>query len=384
MEAFRGSVDFEALTTAKTQTVRNSSVGHFSCPGFHIFQYARNLFRCNLRLWRPSLYQPELYVVVLMFMLVSMLCWGSWANTRKLTAGYPFSLFYWDYVIGILVGSLVWGLTLGSLGGGPASFVANLRAVDTVHVLYALAGGVIFNVANLLLVAAIDVAGMAVAFPVGIGLALIVGVILNYLLHPAGNPLFIFGGVALVAVAILLDALAYKRRESTGTASTRGVVLSIISGVLMGTFYPFVTKSTLGEHALGPYAVSFIFAIGVLLCSLPLNAFLMRHSLTGETRTTFAQYKAARGSWHFWGMMGGIIWCSGAVASFVAASANLVGPAVSYAIGQGATMVSAIWGVFIWREFAKAPAASKRLIPWMFLFFLAGLGAIAVAPLISR
>jgi glucose uptake protein len=317
-------------------------------------------------------------------MIVSMLCWGSWANTRKLTTGYPFSLFYWDYVIGIVIGALLWGFTLGSLDGGPTSFVANLHNVDTTHVLYAVAGGAIFNVANLLLVAAIDVAGMAVAFPVGIGLALIVGVILNYIIHPAGNPLFIFGGVALVAVAILLDALAYKRREHSGTASTRGVVLSIVSGILMGTFYPFVTKSTLGEHALGPYAVSFIFAIGVVLCCLPLNAFLMKHSLTGERATTFKQYRGAKSSWHFWGMMGGVIWCCGAVASFVASKANLVGPAVSYAIGQGATMVSAIWGVFIWREFASAPAASKRLIPWMFLFFLAGLGAIAIAPLVAR
>lgn len=330
------------------------------------------------------MYQPQVYGVVLLFMLVSMLCWGSWANTRKLTAGYSFSLFYWDYVVGILVGSLLWGFTLGSLYGGSSSFVANLHDVDWTHVLYAIAGGVIFNIANLLLVAAIDVAGMAVAFPVGIGLALIVGVVLNYIVHPAGNPLLIFGGVALVAVAILLDAMAYKRREHSGTASTRGVVLSIVSGVLMGTFYPFATKSTLGSHALGPYAVSFIFAIGVGLCSLPLNAFLMKHSLTGETATTFSQYRAARGSWHFWGMMGGVIWCTGAVASFVAARANLVGPAVSYAIGQGATMVSAIWGVFIWREFAAAPRASRKLIPWMFLFFLAGLGAIAMAPLVGR
>lgn len=330
------------------------------------------------------MYQPQIYLVVLMFMLVSMLCWGSWANTRKLTAGYPFSLFYWDYVLGIIAGSLLWGLTLGSLAGGPSSFVANLQAADTTHWLYALIGGIIFNVANLLLVAAIDVAGMAVAFPVGIGLALIVGVVLNYAVHPAGNPLLIFGGVGLVGVAILLDALAYKRREASKAASARGVVLSIVSGVLMGTFYPFVTKSTLGKHALGPYAVSFVFALGVTICSLPLNSLLMKHSLTGEAATTFGQYRAARVPWHFWGMIGGIIWCTGAVASFVASQANLVGPAVSYAIGQGATMVSAIWGVFVWREFAWSPPASRRLIPWMFFFFLAGLGAIAIAPLVAR
>jgi glucose uptake protein len=329
-------------------------------------------------------YQPQAYSVVLMFMLTSMLCWGSWANTRKLTQGYSFSLFYWDYVIGIILGALAWGLTLGSLNGGPTAFLANLQSTDSSHILLAMAGGAVFNVANLLLVAAIDVAGMAVAFPVGIGLALIVGVVLNYFVSPAGNPLLIFGGVTLVGVAILLDALAYKRREASGAVSTRGVVLSIVSGVLMGTFFPLVAKSTLGEHALGPYAVAFIFSLGVAACSLPLNAFLMKHSLTGEAPTTLGQYTAAKGSWHFWGAVGGAIWCTGAVASFVASKANLVGPAVSYAIGQGATMVSAIWGVFVWREFANAPASSRRLLPWMFLFFLAGLGAIAVAPLITR
>lgn len=328
------------------------------------------------------MYQPQAYAVVFLFMITSMLCWGSWANTRKLTQGYPFSLFYWDYVIGIALGSLLWGLTLGSLHGGPTAFLANLRSTDGDHVLYAIAGGVVFNIANQLLVAAIDVAGMAVAFPVGIGLALIVGVVLNYAVHPAGNPLLIFGGVALVAIAIVLDAMAYKRREASGSVSTRGVVLSIVSGVLMGTFFPLVAKSTLGEHALGPYAVAFIFALGVAACALPMNGLLMRKSLTGEPPTSFGQYGAARTSWHFWGVVGGIIWCTGAVASFVASKANLVGPAVSYAIGQGATMVSAIWGVFVWREFASSPASSRRLIPWMFLFFLAGLGSIAVAPLI--
>ncbi len=330
------------------------------------------------------MYQPQAYIVVLIFMIVSMLCWGSWANTRKLTAGYAFCLFYWDYVIGILLGSLLWGLTLGSLYGGPTTLLANLRSVDVVHCLYAIVGGVIFNLANLLLVAAIDLAGMAVAFPVGIGLALIVGVVLNYIIQPAGNPLLIFGGVALVAAAILLDALAYRRREASNVISARGVILSIVSGLLMGTFYPFVAKSTIGLHSLGPYAVAFVFAIGVALCSLPVNTWLMYHSLTGEPRTSFKSYRIASARWHAWGIAGGAIWCTGAVASFVASRANMVGPAVSYAIGQGATLISAIWGVFIWREFKSAPSNSRRLLPYMFVLFILGLGAIAAAPLITK
>ncbi len=328
------------------------------------------------------MFLPTAYGVVLLLMLTSMLCWGSWANTRKLTLGYSFSLFYWDYVAGIVLGSLLWGFTLGSLNGGPTSFLANLTQADLRHLTFAIVGGIIFNIANLLLVAAIDIAGMAVAFPVGIGLALIVGVLLSYIVQPAGNPLLLFGGVALVAVAIVIDALAYKRRESGSPISTRGVVLSIVSGLLMGTFYPFVAKSTLGEHALGPYSVAFVFSIGVLLCSLPFNTWLMRHSLTGEAPTSFRQYGSVRGSWHLWGVAGGLIWCTGAVASFVASRSNAVGPAISYAIGQGATMVSAFWGVVIWKEFVRAPVASRRLLPWMFMLFLAGLAMIATAPLL--
>ena len=242
----------------------------------------------------------------------------------------------------------------------------------------------IFNTANLLLVVAIDIAGMAVAFPVGIGLALIVGVLLNYALRPSGNPVLLFGGVALVACAVLLDALAYRRREHGAPASGRGVLLSVVSGLLMGLFYPFVARSTIGLHAFGPYAVGFVFALGVFACSLLLNTVLMRFPLTGEAASSFEQYRSAKSSWHFWGFMGCLIWCTGAVASFVASNANTVGPAVSYAIGQGATMVSAIWGVFVWKEFASAPSASRRLLPWMFVCFVAGLGAIAFAPLFNR
>jgi glucose uptake protein len=330
------------------------------------------------------MYQPESYQVVLLFMIASMLCWGSWANTRKLTIGYSFSLFYWDYVAGILLGSLIWGLTLGSIFGGPTSFLTNLKEASSIHLAYAIVGGVIFNAANLLLVAAIDIAGMAVAFPIGIGLALIVGVVLNYIVSPAGNPIYLFSGLLLVAIAILLDALAYKRRESGTSVTTRGVVLSIVSGVMMGTFYPFVAKSTLGDNALGPYAVAFIFAIGVALCSLVMNTILMKRSLTGEPPVSFDDYRAAKSSWHLWGIFGGFVWCTGAVASFVASKANAVGPAVSYAIGQGATMVSALWGVFVWKEFATAPPQSRKLVPWMFFFFIAGLAAIAVAPLMVK
>ena len=328
------------------------------------------------------MYQPETYAVALIFMITTMLCWGSWANTLKLTPGYRFQLFYWDYVVGLIVGALLWGLTLGSLGGSGLAFVPDLLHADVHHILLAMLGGVIFNVANLLLVAAIDIAGLAVAFPIGIGLALVVGAVSSYLLAPAANPLMLFGGVGLVVAAIISDALAYREREATRRkTSARGIVISLVAGLLMGTFYPFVSRAMTGGNAPGPYATSLFFAFGVALCALPFNFLLMRKPLDGSAPVAMSGYGKARPIWHLWGVVGGVIWSTGATLNFVASRTGVVGPAVSYSIGQGATMVTAAWGVFVWKEFAQAPAKAKGMLFWMFVLFLAGLTMVALAPL---
>jgi glucose uptake protein len=326
------------------------------------------------------MYQPETYGIALLLMLISMTCWGSWANTMKLTPGWRFQLFYWDYVLGVLLMSLIWGLTLGSMGGGPLSFLNNLGRADARHITYGLLGGAVFNVANLLLVAAIEIAGLAVAFPMGIGVALVEGVVISYILIPRGHPVLLFGGLLFVVVAIVLDAMAYRRKEAgSSKVSSKGIGLSIAAGILMGFFYPFVTKATTGQNALGPYAVGFIFALGILICTIPANAFLMWRPLTGDPISR-KDYFGARATFHLFAIAGGLIWCTGTVLNFVPAHARIIGPAVSYAIGNGATMVSAMWGVVVWREFAHAPTGTGRLLALMFAFFLVGLGAIAISP----
>jgi len=328
---------------------------------------------------------PETYLAALCLTILTMLCWGSWANTLKLCPGYRFQLFYWDYAIGMAVGALFWGLTAGSMGHAGTPFLHDVAQTPLAPLLYAMAGGAIFNVANLLLVAAIDVAGMAVAFPVGIGLALVIGGISNYVIKPVGNPVLLFGGVALVVVAIVLDAAAYRKREATARSTTvRGIVLSLACGVLMGCFYPFVARALNGEPgrtAPGPYAVTLYFTIGLLISTVPANWLLMKKPLDGHEPVDGADYWKAPFGWHLAGTLGGAIWCTGGVANFLASGAHLVGPAVSYSIGQGATMVSACWGVFVWREFAGAPRAATVLLVLMFLCFLVGLGSVAIAPL---
>jgi glucose uptake protein len=331
------------------------------------------------------LFQPETYAIALSFMVITMLCWGSWANTIKLCPSYRFQLFYWDYVLGLIAGALLWGFTLGSMGASGRGFVQDIQHADASHIFYAVIGGVVFNIANLLLVAAIEIAGLAVAFPIGIGLALVVGAISSYILSPNGNPILLFSGIALVVAAIVFDAMAYRLRETEHRAmSTRGVVISLVAGLLMGSFYPFVSRSMTGVDAPGPYAVTLFFALGVALCAIPFNYLLMKRPLDKNSPATMNDYWTARGAWHVWGILGGVIWCTGAVLNFVASRAHIVGPAVSYSIGQGATMISAAWGVFIWREFAAAPRRSRAFLVWMFVFFLCGLSAIALAPILWK
>lgn len=317
-------------------------------------------------------------------MLISMIFWGSWPVTMKFTPRWRFELYYWDFVFGVVLTSLLLGLTLGSTAGGPSSFVNNLRQADAPHIFWAFLAGILFNVANLLLVAAIEYAGLSVAFPLGVGIALVEGVLLNYTLAPKGDPILLFGGVSLVMMAIVFDARAYRIRETRQQkATTKGIGISLVSGILLGLFYPLATKSFSGVNALGPFTLVFISSLGALLCNIPVNYYFMRHPIGGGTVLTRKNYFESPSTFHMLGFIGGLVWCLGTVLSLVAAKTHIVGPAVSYAVGQGCTMVSAIWGVFIWREFAGAPARARTQLGLMFLFFIGGLAAVALAPIVS-
>jgi glucose uptake protein len=315
-------------------------------------------------------------------MLLSMLCWGSWANTQKIDKRWQFELFYWDYMWGVLACALLCGLTLGTKSPTvPDSFLRNLYAASPRSLAEAFFGGVIFNLGNLLLVAAISVAGMAVAFPIGAGLALVIGAVINYIILPKGNPILLFGGIALICIAIVLDAMAYRGLPGGAKASTKGVGLSLACGVAVGLFYPFVAKALTGSNHLGPYTVYFVFALGAAISNFPMNYGLMRRPVNGEPLRVKDYFKG-HASLHAWGILGGAIWGIGTIANFVASYVPMIGPATSFSLGEGNTMISAIWGIFVWKEFHGAGNRVKGLLAIMFLFFVLGLGCIALAPVI--
>jgi len=327
----------------------------------------------------------ESFAVAVVLLFVTMLCWGSWANTQKLaTKTWPFQLFYWDYVIGIVLCSLILGFTLGSFGEEGRSFTEDLLQAEQNVLLAAFIGGIVFNLANILLVAAIDIAGMAVAFPIGIGLALVIGVVVNYIKYPLGDPLMLFIGVLLVVVAIVLDAKVYRSiSKGASKFSTKGIVLSLAAGVLMGFFYRFVADSMSPNFStpevgkLTPYSAFFIFSIGILISNFLWNSIVMAKPFSGKPVAYKEYFSKGNLKLHSIGWLGGIIWAIGMSLSLIAS--EQAGFAISYGLGQGATMVAAIWGVFVWKEFAEASSKTKKYINLMFAFFIVGLMLIIYA-----
>lgn len=321
------------------------------------------------------MFTPQSLGVALIMMISSAICWGSWANTYKGVKNYRFELFYWDYAVGIFLISLILAFTMGSTGHDSSSFLNNVHAADTSNIVYALIGGALFNLANLLLVAGIDMAGLSVAFPVAIGIALVVGVVLSYALQPKGNAALLAAGVACALVAVILDGKAYgSLPRGERAVSRKSLITCIVSGILMGLWAPFMTHAMTRGNVLGPYSGAVFLTLGALLSCFLWNIYFMRHPLVGEP-VGFGGFFQAPASGHLLGLFGGFIWGVGTVFNLVAA--NFTGVAISYAIGQSAPMVAALWGVLAWKEFAGGGRRAKFYLLLMFVFY--GLAIFLVA-----
>jgi len=319
----------------------------------------------------------ETYALAVTLSILTMICWGSWPVTQKLASpSWRFELFYWDYVLGIVAITLILGFTIGSFGGAGRSFLADIQRAESGNMLSAMLGGAIFNAANILFVAAIAIAGMAIAFSIGAGFGLILGVTINYMALPAGNPYYLFGGVLLIALAIILSAVSHHRVSRDNNVSSKGIILALIAGMLFGFFYRFIAAAMYTDFQspepgkLGPYAVTFCFGLGVLLSNTLFNTILMKKPLQGKP-IAFSAYFRGTSRNHVMGILGGMIWGGGLVFSIL--SAGNTGFAISFGLGQGNALVAAIWGVFIWKEFKQAPRGTNKLLYWMFFCYVIGL-----------
>jgi glucose uptake protein len=327
------------------------------------------------------------YPFAVLLCFITMLCWGSWGNTQKLAAKtWRYELFYWDYVIGILLLSLIFGFTLGSMGDQGRGFTDDIAQVSSKNFWSAFTGGIIFNAANILLSASISLAGMSVAFPIGVGLALVLGVFINYFGAPKGDPVILFMGVALIVIAIILNGLA-SGKMSLGSeekkTKKKGIIIAVCAGILMSFFYRFVASAmdlnnleNPMQGMLTPYGAFFIFSLGILGSNFIFNTVVMKKPFVGEP-VSYSQYFKGNLSTHSVGILGGIIWGVGTVLSYIAA--GKAGPAISYALGQGAPMIAALWGVFIWKEFKGASKQVNLLLTFMFILFIIGLAMIVIS-----
>lgn len=327
------------------------------------------------------------YFIAVIFCFITMLCWGSWGNTQKMASKkWRYELFYWDYVIGMLLFSILIGFTMGSMGDSGRPFIEDLSQAQFANIGSVILGGIIFNASNILLSASVSLAGLAVAFPLGVGLALVLGVIINYIGEPKGDPVILFIGVALIVVAIICNGLAAGKLKNDGVVNggrKKGIVLAVIAGVLMSFFYRFVAAAmdlsnfeNPTEGMLTPYSAIFIFSIGVLLSNFVFNTYVMKRPFIGRP-VTYKEYFSGSFSTHSVGILGGAIWCLGTAFNYIAAGE--AGAAISYALGQGAPMVAAIWGVFIWKEFKGSNKQVNTLLSIMFVLFTAGLACIIVS-----
>ncbi|MCD7795119.1 MAG: multidrug DMT transporter permease [Alistipes sp.] len=327
------------------------------------------------------------YATAVILCIVTMLCWGSWGNTQKLAGRtWRYELFYWDYVVGMLLFSLILCFTLGSIGSEGRPFLEDLAQAAPKALGSVLLGGIIFNASNILLSASVSLAGLAVAFPLGVGLALVLGVVINYMGAPKGDPLILFLGVALIVIAIVCNGIASGRvRKGLGSSAQnrKGILLAVLAGVLMSFFYRFVAAAMDLDNfesptpgMLTPYSAIFIFSVGVLLSNFVFNTLVMKRPFVG-TPVGYGAYFKGSARTHLVGMLGGAIWCLGTAFSYIAA--GKAGAAISYALGQGAPMIAAVWGVFVWKEFRGASRSVGWLLAVMFLFFILGLACIILS-----
>jgi glucose uptake protein len=321
------------------------------------------------------------YGLAVFLCAVAMVCWGSWQNTQNLIGkSWRFEHYYWDFSIGILLFALLMAFTFGSIGNEGRSFLPDLHQADLKNLLSAAIGGVIWNMGTLLLVAAISIAGMSVAFPIGGGIGWTLGIVINYIGKPEGNPVFLFGGTAFIVLAILMSMQSYRRlAENQNKPTLKGILLSILAGLCIAMFYRFVASSLASDFSpaeagkISSYTAVVFFSLGALLCTALVNPIFMARPVQGEPVSMSGWIKGSSRT-HLLGLLGGAIWCLGNSVSFMSVSA--ASPAISYGLSNSAPVVAALWGIFVWKEFKDAPKGTNLLLSLMFLFYLIGLAFI--------
>jgi glucose uptake protein len=318
------------------------------------------------------------YTLAVFLCALAMVCWGSWQNTRNLIGNHwRFELYYWDYSIGIVLFALLMAFTFGSIGNQGRSFIVDLVQSNPRNLLSSALGGFIWNIGTLLLVASISIAGMSVAFPIGGGIGWTLGILINYLGKPEGNPILLFSGTGVIILAILVSMQSYRKlADQQKKPSFKGILLALLAGLCIAFFYRFVASSLATDFSpadngkISSYTAVVFFSLGALLSTALINPIFMARPVEGKA-VKLSEWSTGTARTHLLGMLGGAIWCLGNSVSFM--SVGAASPAISYGLSNSAPVVAALWGIFIWKEFKDAPKGTNLLLALMFMFYLIGL-----------
>lgn len=324
--------------------------------------------------------------------MLSFLCLGLWPNTFKRTGPqWRFELFYFDFAIGAILLAVLAAFTFGTFGSEMAFDDRMLVAGRSAQV-WAIAAGFLFNLGNMLFVAAMSLIGVSAAFPLSAGLALIIASLLNF---RAENVVFLISGIVLLLIGLVLDGTACRLRDlgigggakgaqkpvakappkAKTRRTTKGILIALLSGIPLGLFYPLFTKGAAGDFGLGPYAGLLLFCVGIIIATVIFNFYFMNIAIEGGA-IAFNAYFRGRASQHFLGFMGGALWAAGALAAAVASSAPPgVGLSASLRliVPLASVILALLSGLWIWKEFPAKTNNASIYIGMAVVVFACGL-----------
>jgi glucose uptake protein len=334
-------------------------------------------------------------------LVLCMLCWGTWPIFHKMAKRYRFELFYFDFGFGMGFVALLCAFTVGSLGFDGFSFTDDLLNARKQEWLLAILAAMIFNFGNMLTLGASSITGIAVAFPLSFGVAMIVGSWMNYLGHPGIDSALMWGGTMLVIVSLILGSSAYshlramqhetlaragKTKSTRRPSSLKGILLSLVGGLVLGTFAPLLLRAQDPEDGVGPYSLLFLFALGVFVSTFIFNLFFMNLPMEGDP-LEIADYIKTPIKNHLFGALSGAVWGIGAVAIFVANSPKgEIHPTgtSSLILAQAAPILAALWGWLIWKELKGGDIRVKAFAGLMLVFFAGGLTFFSLAAMTAK
>jgi glucose uptake protein len=334
---------------------------------------------------------PTTWLSAFLFLVLALICLGSWANTFKATGSrWRFELFSIDFAVGALLFALIAAYTFGTLGAD-LGFSDRMLVAGRTDQALGLIAGALFALGNMLLLAAVSLVGMSAAFPLCIGAAVVVAALFQF---GSAQSLWLTGGLALLVCAIVLDILAIRRHKNPiraaaprpGTKapkkkapmSTRGIIVGIISGIVLGCFFPLLHRSFRGDFGLGPYAGLLLVTIALLVATVVLNLYFMNMAISGGP-IGFNAYFTGLPYQHFLGFAGGAIWALGMLAQGLAMSAPVsvnLDAALVAILPLASVLLAVFWGFVKWKEY---PGSAKALLLVSAVVFLGGVVLVGLA-----